>query len=78
MYLVILVTQIVQITISNFFFFNLVILVTLVFMYNWLGVAHLRFIFPLFPPVSRQMNDTWKQTDPTIKKKRSQLGKIQQ
>ena len=34
------------------------------------GAAHLPFLFPLFPPVFRQMNDTRKQTDPTIKKRK--------
>ena len=37
----------------------------------FLGATHLPFLFPLFPPIFRQMNDTWKQTDPTIKKKKS-------
>ena len=41
----------------------------------FLGATHLPFLFPLFPPIFRQMNDTWKQTDPMIKKKEVSLEK---
>ena len=34
-----------------------------------MGAAHLRFLFLLFPPVFRQMNDIWHTNHPKVKKK---------
>ena len=33
-----------------------------------MGAAHLRFLFLLFPPVFRQMNDIWHTNHPKVKK----------